>query len=186
MVRGVSDAVTARLHTVGGLSRHPVGASGRPPGGRRVVVMLGAGGHDMTTADVARAREQTPEWSWTVLGGGLGTWVDDPRAALRDADVVITHAGQNSLAEVAAARRPAVVLPQQRPHDEQRTTADVLRDDAWPTVVLDTWPSRGWRDVLERAAALDASAWSRWCDGGAARRFADVVAGRLVGARGGP
>jgi hypothetical protein len=43
------------------------------------------------------------------------------------ADVVITHAGQSCVADVAAARRPAIVLPQPRPFDEQHATAETLR-----------------------------------------------------------
>lgn len=48
---------------------------------------------------------------------------------------VVTHADQNALAEVAAVRRPAIVVPRQRPHDEQTTAAAVLDTGRWPAFV---------------------------------------------------
>lgn len=96
---------------------------------------------------------------------------------MRRADVVLTHAGQNALAEVAALRRPAVVVPAARPHDEQVCTGSALAQGAWPAVVLPSLDAGRWPDVLEQARALDGDAWAGWCDGEAARRFADVVTG---------
>lgn len=177
MLRGVPDAVRERVHAVGALSRFAVADAvpqARPATApRHVVLMLGAGGHDVRPDDVEQAAADTPGWTWTTLGGD--TWVDDPDRVLATADVVVTHAGQNAIAETAAARVPAVVLPQRRPHDEQATTAAVLADGGWPVVVEPTWPAGGWAVRLERAAALDGTRWSAWCDGKAASRFADLV-----------
>ncbi len=63
---------------------------------------------------------------------------------LRDADVVVAGAGQNSLAEVAACRVPAVVVPAARPHEEQATTAGVLAREGFPAVVVDHLPDDDW------------------------------------------
>lgn len=178
MSPGLPDHLAERLVAVGALSRHPVRGqrTTAPPAGRRrsVAVLLGRGGHDVTPGRLAAARAGTPGWDWQVLGADRESWVADPSAVLAASDVVVTHAGQNALAETAAARRPAVVLPQARPHDEQATTGRVLAGD-WPAVVLGSWPDHGWDAVLERAAGLDASRWAAWCDGAAADRFADVV-----------
>lgn len=176
VVRGVA-ADDPRLVHVGAFSRF----DGREPdapatGGRHVVVLSGAGGSALTARGLDRARASTPGWTWTLLGGPDGTWVDDPWSALCRADVVVTHAGQNALAEVAAARRPAVVVPQERPHDEQRTSAAALAADGrLPVVVLEEFLDDGWTDVLERAATLDGAGWAVWNDGQGARRLADVV-----------
>ena len=155
----------------------PTSSPGPQPddGVRRVVVLNGSGGGGPSADELERARAAAPGWEWLVLGGPAGTWVDDPTAALRDADVVVTHAGQNALAEVAAARRPAVVVPQDRPHDEQRTTAGVLARRRLARVVRDPWPDVGWGARLDRAARLDGEQWSSWCDGRAVHRFVGVV-----------
>jgi hypothetical protein len=186
MTPGLPADLRGRLVPVGALSRHPVRPP-RPsePEQRTVALMLGSGGHDVTADDVRAAREATPHWRWQVLGADRSTWVEDPSAVLAVADVVVTHAGQNALAETAAARRPAVVLPQARPHDEQATTGAVLAD-GWPAVVRDAWPAaEEWSDVLDEAASLDPRGWAAWCDGRAADRFADVVLATLARVRGG-
>ena len=92
------------------------------------------------------------------------------------ADVAVLHPGQNSLAEVAALRLPAIVVPADRPFAEQRTTASVLAD-GWPAVVVDGVPARGWDDLLDEALFLDGEGWAEWCDGGAPTRLASVVGG---------
>lgn len=169
-----------RLRPLGGLSRYPVYETGHPrtaASSRRVVVLGGKGGGGPTEAQLAVARRQTPGWEWEVLGGSDGPWLADPFPSVCAADVVVTHAGQNAIAEVAAARRPAVVVPAVRPHDEQAMTGRVLADERWPALVEPTFPEGGWAGRLERAASLDGRAWSVWCDGKAADRFAALVTG---------
>jgi hypothetical protein len=166
---GLPDDVASRVMSLGAVSRFPV-ATSCPPDQKHAVVLLGQGGS-------APRLPATPGggWTWTVLGGP-DTWVDDPSPFLHDADVVVTQAGESALADVAAHRRPAVVVPSDRPHGEQEATAALLSRGPWPAVVVPRFPSTGWAELLEQAAALDGRAWSSWCDGRAAERFADVVA----------
>jgi hypothetical protein len=166
MLRGVPYEVKERVHCLGALSRFPVVVPTPPRATRHAVVLVGSGGHEQLPVP-------SGEWTFTVLGTSHDQWVEDPSSLLRDADVVVTHAGQNALAETAAARRPAVVVPQDRPHDEQLTTAAVLRDGPWPAVVLDAWPTDD--EALDKAATLDGTDWAGWCDGLAVERYADVV-----------
>jgi hypothetical protein len=181
LVQFSDDDIHHRILPVGGLSRHEVAAARRRrPGPPRVTLLMGSGGSEVSPAQLEQARADTPGWRWAVLDHKLGTWLDDPGPALRSADVVITHAGENAVADVAAARRPAVVIPARRPHSEQRFSARALEDGAWPVLVRWGWPHTGWPDLLDRAARLDTTGWESWCDGRAARRFAEVVAATVA------
>ena len=176
MVGGLTSHDDARLRTVGGLSRFPVRPPApRRPGPRRVSVLLGDGGDQVGPATWQQAQTQAPQWEWTVLGRTSGTWVEDPYPILCDADVVVTHAGQNAVAEVAAARRPAIVVPGERPHREQVRTATVLEAGRWPVRVETHVPRLGWGDLLDEVAAFDGEAWASWTDGGAVHRFCGVL-----------
>ncbi|MGE2729601.1 glycosyltransferase [Mycolicibacterium vaccae] len=158
---------------VGGISRFAGRAATAVPsddGDLRLLLLGGA----------ADAFGETACWdtlgmTCTAIGGSSGTWVDDPWPQLCDADVVISHAGQNSIADIAAARRPAVIIPQQRPFGEQHCTAAVLErsglavtSSGWPT--LDAWPQ-----LLTRAQAADPGRWRRWQVDGAAARAAEAI-----------
>ncbi|MBM0125706.1 glycosyltransferase [Pimelobacter simplex] len=169
--------IAARVVSLGAVSRYApaTGARERSGGSRHVVVLMGKGGESMTRLGAESLRSLAPGWRWTVLGGP-GGWVDDVSAVLRNADVVVTNAGQSALADIAAHRRPAVVIPAERPFDEQATTAAMLERGDWPAIVLPEFPRAGWPGLLERASRLDGRGWQRWCDGQAAHRFARVVA----------
>ena len=160
---------------VGALSRLDDRPAPPPPGEQRVTVLWGRGGTELTLDDVAAAAAATPGWTWTAAGVPGAPWVDDVPALLRDADVVVTHAGQNALAEVAACRRAAVVVPQPRPHDEQVANARAIAQ-AGLAVVTPSWPPpREWPALLDKALASDPQAWSTWNDGQGARRAAALL-----------
>lgn len=150
------------------------------PGPRRggtVLLLWGAGGRDTTPDQVRAARDATPGWSWVERAQGPGQssasllWDE-----LQNADVVVSHAGQNIVAEIAAARRPAVIVAQPRPHDEQGATARRLAD--WQIAVgLSGWPPAvAWPAILDQAVARGGQGWSRWSDGHGARRAARLLA----------
>ncbi|TPG13289.1 glycosyltransferase [Pedococcus bigeumensis] len=158
---------------VGGISRfdHLAAASTAAPpardGGGTVLVLWGAGGRTTTEAELDAARAATPSWTWVERAPGVPSttqlWDD-----LQRADVVVTHAGQNAVAEVAAARRPAVVVAQPRPFDEQVATARQI-DDWGIAVGRDVWPSgEQWPATLELALLRGGDGWKRWSTGHAA------------------
>lgn len=160
----------ARTHFVGALSRFDkrarVAAQSRT---RPTAVLLnGTGGNAF------EAHRLLPSgWHWQTLGGA--SWLDDPWPTLCAADVVVTHAGQNALAEVAAAGRPAVVLPQPRPHQEQQRTAAALAAAGVAHVVTE-WPeTHNWPATLDRARQIGGSGWARWRPGNAAESAATVI-----------
>lgn len=176
LTRDLPDDVAARVTCIGAVSRiQPSPPGSRRPGPRRVTVLQGQGGGVLTSRTGDRLRELAPDWEWTALGGPSG-WVEDPSTVLRDADVVVTNAGQGSVADVASLRRPAVVVAAERPFAEQVATARTLAAGDWPALVLETFPESGWPDLLDRASSMDGSRWEDWCDGRAAERFARLVA----------
>jgi hypothetical protein len=190
MISGLSASARSRLHCVGAISRFGSRTAERRPSDagavagaaapRRVLLLGGAGGSSLDASTIAHARASTPDWHWTVLGSRGGRWVDDPWPQICSADVVVTHAGQNALADVAAARRPAIVIPEARPHEEQVTTASVLAGSSrWPALVRWDFPEAGWPALLDEAAALDGELWESWNDGMGAANAAAVIAREL-------
>ena len=148
----------------------------------RVLVLWGAGGRSTTAGEVDAAVAATPGWRWQMREPGSpgDLWADLARA-----DVVVTHGGQNAVAEVAAARRPAVVVAQPRPFGEQAATAAAV-DALGIAVGVEGWPPAArWPELLRRAVDRGGAGWSRWSTGhGAATAAAHVV--RAAAAFAGP
>jgi len=165
---GRADPTGLRPVEVGGISRFDGRPrSGEPEAGR--VLLLG-GGSVGERAGVAGAAAR----DWHRLGGD-GPWVEDPWQEICAAEVVVSAAGQNAIADLAAAGARAVVVPEDRPFDEQRATARELRE-AGLAVVVDAWPDdEEWPALLDRARALRPD-WSAWHVAGAAARAAAVIA----------
>jgi hypothetical protein len=132
--------------------------------GGTVLVLWGAGGRSTTRAHLEAARAATPSWRWVERSpetpSDASLWDQ-----LQQAEVVVTHAGQNAVAEVAAARRAAVVVAQPRPFGEQMATARQI--DAWGIAVgRPTWPSAdSWPELLRLALVRGGQGWSRWSTG---------------------
>ena len=95
----------------------------RGPRKAHVLVLVGAGGHEITGPEIEAAAQACPERHWHIAGpvsaGGVNVTVhgpDAPVAELLDrCSVVVGSGGGNVVAEVAAARRAFVCLPQPRP-----------------------------------------------------------------------
>ncbi|WP_125107664.1 glycosyltransferase [Gulosibacter massiliensis] len=140
---------------------------------RRTVLLLWGGGSDLDAAATDAAREATPGWTWRVCTPRQPSpdlWTD-----LLAADVVVAHGGNNAIAEIAAARRPAVVIAQPRPFDEQHANVSALRR-AGCAIGLDAWPTDAdWPRLLERALATGGERWAVWHDGRGVDRAAATI-----------
>ncbi|GAA4680209.1 glycosyltransferase [Frondihabitans cladoniiphilus] len=178
------ERVRDRVRWVGGISRHDgrastyLSSSTGTPGA--VLVLGGVAGESggcpgRLPAPVAEAAAATGPWSWQVVGASAESWVADPWEDLRSAEIVVSAAGQNSVADLAAVGARAVIVPQERPFGEQFATARAL-DDQGLAVVVDEWPTPAeWPAVIERACGLEPE-WTRWQVSGAAERAAAVIA----------
>lgn len=162
---------------VGGISRF----EGRPAPDREagdrptVLVLGGAGGSGLDADAVEAVAAANPAYRWASLGVPGGPWTPDPWPQICAADVVVGHGGQGCVADIAAAERPAVIIPQSRPFDEQRMTARVLRQHRL-AVVASKWPAaRAWPALLAHARSADTARWQRWQVRGAAARAAVAI-----------
>jgi len=176
----VEADVASRVERVGAISRIRTQgtAAARIPNTVAVLGGFGDRGVSRLATLVADARAALPGTIWTTLRGASETEV---ARALRTNALVIAHCGQNALAEIAASRIPAIIVAEDRPHDEQRAMAAALAGSGAPVTVLDRAP-HDWARVVAATTALDGGAWAEWVDGRAAERAAAIVARVASGA----
>ncbi|MCY7395308.1 MAG: glycosyltransferase [Nocardioides sp.] len=174
MLRGLPWELRERVFPVGALSWSTPATSCSDPDGLDAVVLGSSRGSAWDEAQLGAFTASALPWRLHVVDTDR-EWSEDPWCLIRSARVVVTHGGQHALAEVAAARVPALVVPELRPFEEQVTTAAQLAHGGYPVLCADRLPSSGAADLLTQVAALDGSRWQRWCDGAAAARFADLV-----------
>lgn len=162
-----SDAAKARLGGIGIVTGNPVRAAfaaiGPSPNGSRTSLLVSGGSRGARTINramvdalpqlaamtppprvvhqtgtdeheaIARAYRDHP-----VLDGDVRPFLDDMAMRLADADVIVCRAGATTLAELAAAGRPAILVPFPfAADDHQRANAEVVRDTGAAVVVLD-------------------------------------------------
>ena len=162
---------------VGGISRFDGRERTRraPDDHPGVLVLNGTGGADLDIDTVTRCAAAYPGYRWATLGVTGGPWVDDPWPALCAADVVVSSAGQSSVADIATAGRPAIIIAAERPFSEQRATAQALHL-AGLAVVRSGWPEPAdWPRLIETAQAIGSNLWARWQTAGAAARAAALI-----------
>lgn len=176
------ERVAERVVVVGGISRFAERIRDREPVPGSVLVLGSSGDADSARDRFDRAETASPEWRWSSIGLPDQQRVDDPWELLQSAEVVVSAAGQNSVADLAAVGARAVVIPQERPFGEQVATGAHL-GSAGLAVVEREWPAApDWTAVLERARTL-APTWEQWQVRGAARRAAAVVDDVIRGRR---
>ncbi|WP_378740116.1 glycosyltransferase [Nocardia brasiliensis] len=169
-------AYANKTHYIGGISRFAArrplprdGARGRPT----VLVVSGAGGSSFTAAMIRECAQRHSQYHWRTAG--LDDWVDDLWPDLCAADIIVSHAGQGAVADIAAAAKPAVLIPADRPFGEQHATATALAE-AGLAVAVDRWPAvDDWPALIETARTLDTDRWRLWGTNGAAARAASVI-----------
>ncbi|WP_455905506.1 glycosyltransferase [Microbacterium sp.] len=164
-----------RVRSVGAISRYDGRArtdADADDDVRRVLFL----GLALDPVRLAQTRELLSADGWVVETAGAGTddRVDDVWPLLSRATVVVSAAGQNSIADLAAADARAVVIAQERPFDEQKEMARVLAAHGLAqTVAADASPA----EVVDsiRRAADTAPRWDVWQVSGSAARAAAAI-----------
>lgn len=141
---------------------------------RQIAVLGGAGGRGVSALGlvVAEARERSSGYDWIELTDAPADVVS---TTLRESALVFAHCGQNAIAEVAASRVPAVLVPEERPHDEQTAMAGALAGSNLPAFVTAPDSDVDWQSTLAMVGGYDGTLWSEWCDGFGAQRAAAVI-----------
>ncbi|MGB3762224.1 MAG: hypothetical protein WA966_03305 [Ornithinimicrobium sp.] len=166
------ESFSAKVTYVGGVSGVRLA-----PSARSVGVVLGGQGGAGDGVVIDQVRDQVPHLQW--VQAGPGHWVRDVGALLSTAQVVVTHCGQNAIADIAATKVPAVLAPQARPHREQAYLGAELTRLGFG-VAAPTARATSTGGALDWAAAVDAAVarpgqWDRWGTESAAERAAALI-----------
>lgn len=94
---------------------------------------------------VGNKRNYDLDKNCTLLGP-----VKDIREAMAG-DVVISAAGQNTIAELLSLGKRLILLPEPRPYDEQVVHANVLADQNIALLAQETFNAEQWQNVLQKA-----------------------------------
>lgn len=163
-----------KVRCVGGISQFDGCAV--PPVHRRsgqVLLLWGSGGRQVVPAEVDAARAATPGWTWVERSPARPS--PDLWRELHESEVVVTHGGQNAVADVAASRSPAIVVAQDRPFGEQRATVRAI-DRLGVGVGVDRWPRpEAWTGLLGRARGLGGARWGEWSSGHGAQAAGSLL-----------
>lgn len=139
---------------------------------RRVVVLQGAGGTQWTEKYWLDVQRACPGWTFNFLGGRV--FSDNPLRDMGGADVVVSAAGQNSVADIALTGKPCILIPQDRAFHEQHATASAVARLGLALQCADLPEPHEFPSLLEQAVSMNPE-WVLWRVEGAARRAACVI-----------
>ncbi|MGB3827801.1 MAG: glycosyltransferase, partial [Ornithinimicrobium sp.] len=125
----------------------------------------------------AQVRDRLPGMQW--VQAGADHWVSDVGALLNQAQIVITHCGQNAIADIAAIDVPAVLQPQPRPHGEQVSLgAELARLSFGVSVPAPEGAAEGagtdWASLVHTTMAAP-SRWQQWGTESSASRAVELI-----------
>ena len=162
-----SDAARSRLGGIGIVTGNPVrrefAAIGPPPGGERLALLAFGGSRGARSINRAMVEalpllaamspppaivHQTGPEAHAEVAAAYGAhpslpadvrpFLDDMPRRIADADLVVCRAGATTLAELAAAGRPAILVPFPfAADDHQRLNAEAVRDEGAAVVIGD-------------------------------------------------
>lgn len=184
-----SAYMVEKTHYLGAFSRYDsIEAEEKQVQKKLVVILLGSGGTGINKSWVNRVARQCPGFSFRVVGlagespqedggenvHGLGH-LPDPLAHLREADIILGHAGDGTVMEMAFLRKRFVCLPAHRAYDEQLSKAAILERAGlalvvwewesphidWFTVLTEAqqWPTHRWESLLQDRSISQLPQW---------------------------
>lgn len=155
----VNYPFAAKTYYSGYMSQYA--SRGLAPGNRSdsndVTILLGYDNYDASVLSAITSDQCT---SFTIIGNKrrydvaknctlLGL-VEDVSEAIAG-EVVISAAGQNTIAELLSLNKRLVLLPESRPYDEQAVHAAVLAKQNVALLAEETFSTVQWQDILQKA-----------------------------------
>jgi hypothetical protein len=128
-----------------------------------VTVLLG---YDNYAASVLKAITSDQKTSFTIIGNkraydvGKNCTLLGPVGDVSEAiagEVVISAAGQNTIAELLSLNKRLVLLPESRPYDEQAVHAAVLAKQHVALLAEETFSAAQWQNILQKAKLVTPS-----------------------------
>lgn len=122
-----------------------------------VTVLLGYDNYDVSVLKIITNDQNTP---FTIIGNkreyklGKNCVLLGPVKDISEAivgDVVISAAGQNTIAELLSLNKRLILLPESRPYDEQAVHATVLANQHVALLAEETFSTEQWQNVLQKA-----------------------------------
>lgn len=99
----------------------------------------------------------------------------NPQEYIRQADILVTAEGHNSIMEAGAAGVRFIAIAEERPFGEQVRKVAVL-DREGLAIGLDHWPiAAAWPDLIARTEDLDPARWKEVFRGNGARQAAEYL-----------
>ncbi|WP_342645547.1 glycosyltransferase [Mucilaginibacter sp. CSA2-8R] len=130
---------------------------------KQVTVLLG---YDNYNASVLKNITNDQNTEFTIIGNKqhydlnencrqLGPVKDISEAIV--GEVVISAAGQNTIAELLSLGKRLILLPEQRPYDEQAVHAQVLADKKVALLAHETFDAAQWQLLIQKAGLFTPS-----------------------------
>jgi UDP-N-acetylglucosamine:LPS N-acetylglucosamine transferase len=173
----------------GGFSRFNVQTDRENKDGRQVAVLVGSGGTSIDKKFIYHLLGQCINWHFHLVGDIEGinkddaalnltvyNHVQDPLAILSECSVVIGNAGHNTVMEIASLNKRMILIPENRPFQEQIVKAQLLEKLNFARVILPgrlfktdwceelnkmTMTVPDWSDTVVKTAASDTADYLR-------------------------
>jgi hypothetical protein len=144
-----AEWLSQKTFFTGGFSRYAGQADNTPPYCRQVAILVGRGGTSIDKTFISKLLAECPDWHFNLLGEVDGVDMElstdnlsvyshlaEPLPILSQCIVVIGNAGHNTVMEVASLNKRLIVIPENRPFEEQLIKAQMLEKQGFARMVL--------------------------------------------------